>query len=124
MIFRIVFSVLFLTCVSSYAQDTMLFEFSLIQESIYDYDSKRFEPLEEFNKSGEIVFQLSENKVIIDAEGDENDKLLKIVEKEVTEVSEMYICAMGGQYYAIQISSDNKTLTLVSADYRFVYTMK
>lgn len=124
MIFRIVFSALFLTCVSLYAQDTMLFEFSLIQESIYDYDNKRFEPLEEFKKSGEIVFQLSENKIIIDAEGDENDKLLKIVEKEVTEVSEMYICAMGSQYYAIQISSDNKTLTLVSADYRFVYTMK
>lgn len=124
MLKQIVTLLLLLIGAMSYAQDSMIYEFNFIEESVYNYDLEKFESIEQGEGSGKIKIYFKEKALVIDSETSEDDKKLRIIEKSEKEGGTMYICAMNGQYYAFSISENNKELTLVSADYRFVYRLK
>tara|TARA_B100000508_G_scaffold55003_3_gene42710 strand:+ start:86636 stop:87046 length:411 start_codon:yes stop_codon:yes gene_type:complete len=108
----------------TWTQEKMTFKFDNIEEAVYNYDNQSFEHVGEKEDSGQIEIHFDKKAVVIDSADDEGDKQLKIIEKnEKNTKEEMYICAMNGEYYAFTISSDRKQLTLVSADYRFVYNL-
>jgi hypothetical protein len=109
----------------TFSQGKVTFLFNNVEESIYNYNNESFEELGEMQGLGQIEIHYAEKAVVIDCNNDECDKELKIIEKnEENKEEEMYICAMNGQYYAFTVSSDRSKLTLVSADYRYVYNIK
>lgn len=109
----------------SFSQDKVVFKYSNVEEATYNYDNESFESSGESNSLGQIEIHYDKKAVVIDSDNGEDDKQLTIIEKNNDNDSEeMYICAMNGEYYAFTVSSKKKELTLVSADYRYIYKLR
>ena len=109
---------------SLYSQTSMIFRYYKVTEFQFDYDVEDYKESGQFEVSGAI--SIDPVKIFIKGYNDQQDKTLKIIEKQKEEGTErdMYLCEMDGNRYAVAISPDKKYLTVIGIDDKYIYELK